>query len=117
MKKNDHSETLKSLVSHNIRQFRIDSGLSQTELAKKVGISLPYLIAIESGIKWPSSATLAALAYSLGLEPYVLLLLEGMSSKEIKKFMVKLEKDILAVAGKSLKQLDNIVKKGGTGKK
>jgi transcriptional regulator with XRE-family HTH domain len=117
MKKKDHSETVKSLLSRNLRQLRVDSGLSQAELAKKAGISIPYLGAVERGDKWPSPTTLAALAHSLGLEPYVLLLPEGMSSKEIKKFMVKLEKDILAVAGKSLKQLGSIVKEGGSGKK
>jgi hypothetical protein len=31
--------------------------------------------------------------------------------------MDKLEKDILTIAGQSLKQLNSIVKEGGTGKK
>ena len=117
MKKSDRDETLKILLSRNIRQFRGDSGLSQTELAKKAGISVPYLGAVERGDKWPSPATFAALAHSLSLEPYVLLLPESMSSQEIKKFMIKLEKDILAVAGKSLKRLNSIVKEGSPEKK
>jgi DNA-binding XRE family transcriptional regulator len=41
MKKNKRGETLKSLLSSNIKLFRTDSGLSQAVLAEKAGISIP----------------------------------------------------------------------------
>jgi len=112
MNKNKHGEALKSLLSHNLRLYRIHSGLSQAELAEKAGISVPYLGAVERGDKWPSPNTLSALAQSLGHEPYALLLPEGRSSQEIKKFIVKLEKDISALVNQSVKTLNTNVKEG-----
>ena len=74
--------------------------------AEKAGISTPYLGAVERGDKWPSPATLVALARSLGHEPYALLLPEGKSSQELKKFVIKLEKDISALVHQSVKLLN-----------
>lgn len=37
-----------------IRMKRISKGISQTELAKKLGITQPYLYQIESGRRTPS---------------------------------------------------------------
>jgi len=110
MDKNKRGEALKSLLSRNIRLYRVHSGLSQAELAEKAGISIPYLGAVERGDKWPSPTTLAALAFSLGHEPYALLLPEGRSSQEIKKFIGKLEKDISALVNQSVKALYNSAK-------
>ena len=117
MNKNKRGEALKILLSRNIKLYRVNSGLSQAELAEKAGISVPYLGAVERGDKWPSPTTLAALASSLGHEPYALLLPEGRSSQEIKKFIVKLEKDISALVNQSVKALNNIVKEASLEKK
>jgi transcriptional regulator with XRE-family HTH domain len=112
MKKNDRGEALKSLLSHNIKLFRVDSGLSQAELAEKAGISTPYLGAIERGDKWPSPATLAEIAFSMGIEPYDLFKPESASSREVKKIIAKLAKDISAFAGQSAKLLNSVAKEG-----
>ena len=112
MKKNDRGEALKSLLSRNIKLFRVDSGLSQAELAEKAGISAPYLGAVERGDKWPSPATLAEIAFSLGIEPYDLLKPEGAHSREVKKIITKLARDISALAGQSAKLLNSVTKEG-----
>jgi len=117
MDKNKRGEALKSLLSRNIKLYRLHSNFSQAELAEKAGISIPYLGAVERGDKWPSPATLAALARSLGYEPYVLLLPESRSSQEIKKFMIKLDKDISALVNRSVKTLNTNVKDVGQEKK
>jgi transcriptional regulator with XRE-family HTH domain len=117
MNKNKRGEALKSLLSHNIKLYRLHCGLSQAELAEKAGISVPYLGAVERGDKWPSPTTLAALASSLGHEPYTLLLPEGRSSQEIKKFIVKLEKDISALVNQSVRVLNTITKEASMEKK
>jgi transcriptional regulator with XRE-family HTH domain len=117
MNKNKRGEALKTLLSRNIRLYRLHSGLSQAELAEKAGISVPYLGAVERGDKWPSPTTLAALAHGLGHEPYALLLPEGRSSQEIKKFIVKLEKDISALVNQSVKVLNTIAKESVPEKK
>ena len=113
MKKNSRGEALKSLLSRNIKLFRVDSGLSQAELAEKAGISAPYLGAVERGDKWPSPATLAEIAFSLGIEPYDLFKPESAHSREAKKIIAKLARDISALAGQSAKLLNSIAKDGG----
>jgi len=118
MRKNNRGEALKSLLSRNIKLFRINSGLSQAELAEKAGISVPYLGAVERGDKWPGPATLAEIAHGLGLEPYALLKPENTSSQEVRKVIMKLEKDISALVNESVKALNTIAKdSGGPGKK
>jgi len=110
MKKNVRGNALKSLLSGNIRLFRVDSGLSQAELAEKAGISTPYLGAVERGDKWPSPATLAEIARGLGVEPYDLFKPESASSREVRKIIAKLVKDISAFAGQSAKLLNSLAK-------
>jgi transcriptional regulator with XRE-family HTH domain len=115
-KKNNQGEALKALLSRNIKLYRVHSGLSQSELAEKAGISIPYLGAVERGDKWPSPATLAGIARSLGLEPYDLLKPENTSSREVRKTVAKLTKDISALVNETVKTLNNIAKDGGTDK-
>nr|AGS53557.1 hypothetical protein [uncultured bacterium contig00062] len=118
MKKNKRGDALKSQLSRNIRQFRVNSGLSQEELAEKAGISVPYLGAIERGEKWPGPATMGEIANSLGVEPHDLLRPENASSREVRKVVDKLAKDISALVGESIKMLNNIARdSGGPGKK
>jgi transcriptional regulator with XRE-family HTH domain len=110
MNKDKRGNALKSQLSRNLKLYRVHSGLSQAELAEKACISVPYLGAVERGDKWPSPSTLAAIAHSLGYEPYALLLPESKSPQEIRKFVLKLEKDISALVNESVKLLNNIVK-------
>ena len=117
MKKNVRGEALKSLLSSNIRLFRVDSGLSQAELAEKAGISAPYLGAVERGDKWPSPATLAEIAGSLGIEPYDLFKPESVSSREVRKIISKLAKEVVAFAGQSAKLLNSVAKEANPEKK
>ena len=91
MKKNVRSDALKSLLSSNIKLFRVDSGLSQAELTE--------------------------IAYSLGIEPYDLFKPESASSREVKKIINKLAKEVLAFAGQSAKLLNSVAKEGGPEKK
>jgi transcriptional regulator with XRE-family HTH domain len=115
-KKNNRGEALKTLLSRNIKLYRVHSGLSQAELAEKAGMSIPYLGAVERGEKWPSPATLAEIARGLGLEPYDLLKPENSSSREVRKAVAKLTKDISALVNETVKTLNNIAKEGGADK-
>jgi len=117
MKKNVRGNALKSLLSNNIRLFRVDSGLSQAELAEKAGISTPYLGAVERGDKWPSPATLAEIAHGLGVEPYDLFKPESASSREVRKIIAKLARDISVFAGQSAKLLNSLAKESVQEKK
>ena len=110
MKENSKKgEVLRSLVGLNIKRFRINSGLSQEEMAEKAGISVPYLGAIERGEKWPSPATFAGIAQGLGVEPCDLMKPESASSQELKKITQKLINDITVLVNQSAKKMNTIV--------
>jgi transcriptional regulator with XRE-family HTH domain len=106
----EKGEVLKSLVSLNIKRFRVNSGLSQEELAEKAGLSVPFLGAIERGDKWPSPTTFAGLAEGLGVEPYDLMKPEDASSLEIKKIVTTLVKDITVLVNRSVKMMNTVVR-------
>lgn len=61
-------ETIRLIFGLKLRQLRIDSGLSLTELATKTGISVSYLNEIEKGKKYPKGTKVATLAEALNTE-------------------------------------------------
>lgn len=67
-------ESLKEIYAKNIKNLREQKGLTQAQLAEKVKLAEKYLSAIERGANWGSFTTLIALANSLDVEPYELLL-------------------------------------------
>jgi len=102
-------EVLNSLLGMNIKRFRVNSGLSQEELAEKAGISVPFLGAIERGEKWPSPSNLAGIAQGLKVHPYDLLKPEESASQDIKKITSKLIKDITGLVNQSVKMMNTVV--------
>jgi len=105
----ENGEILNSLLGLNIKQFRVNSGLSQEELSEKAGISVPFLGAIERGEKWPSPSTLAGIAQGLEVNPYDLLKPEGAASQDIKKITSKLIKDISLLVNQATKMMNKVV--------
>ena len=61
------------LLGKRLKIARIERGLSQAEISKKVGISVNYVSLIENGKKFPSLRTLANLAEHLGVSTASLL--------------------------------------------
>ena len=56
-----------------IREFRLQSGLSQDELADRMDISTPYVSMLEGGKRYPSIEMLIRIAIALGVRPGALL--------------------------------------------
>jgi len=104
---------LRSLVSLNIKRFRLNAGLSQEELAERAGISVPYMGALERGEKWPSPDTFAGLAQGLGVEPHDLMRAENASSREVGRIVGKLIADINALVSDSLNAMNTTVRESG----
>ena len=102
-------EVLNSLLGMNIKRFRVNSGLSQEELAEKAYISVPFLGAIERGEKWLSPSNLAGIAQGLSVHPYDLLKPEESASQDIKKITTKLIKDITGLVNQSVKMMNTVV--------
>lgn len=50
-----------------LRRARTDAGLTQTELARRIGVTQPMVAAWESGAREPSVATFRRLVRALGL--------------------------------------------------
>lgn len=60
-------------IGQRLRARREAQGLTQAELAERVGITDNYLSAVERGVKLPTLPTLDALATALDTQPVELL--------------------------------------------
>lgn len=56
-------------VSATLRRLRRDSGLTQAELAKRVGVPASVLSAYENGRRDPGASTMLRIARAAGFEP------------------------------------------------
>jgi transcriptional regulator with XRE-family HTH domain len=54
-----------TLFGENVRRFRANAGVSQRELARRVGISSVYLCYIEAGARKPSLEVATRIARAL----------------------------------------------------
>jgi len=68
----EHDRTaLAHAVAMRVIGYRIDHGLSQTELARMLGMHQPAIARLEAGDHEPSLATLSRLARGLGVEFHI----------------------------------------------
>lgn len=61
---------IKSLLGQNLKALRKESGMSQMQLAEKVGVTFNFINDIENGKKWISPATLSKLCSAFDVQPY-----------------------------------------------
>ena len=66
-------EELRQVFRDNMRKRRMDIGLSQVDLAERLGVFQPYISDLESGRKSPLMETLADIAEALETTPAKLL--------------------------------------------
>jgi len=64
---------LSRILGGNVREIRKARGLTQTELAARMGVSQFAVSAIENGERWPTRKTMLALCQALNTSPAVLL--------------------------------------------
>lgn len=70
----------KKAVGNRIKTLRAQNSMSQEILSERCGIFRTYLSRIESGLANPTLVVLVALAHSLDIEPYELLLVDKHST-------------------------------------
>jgi transcriptional regulator with XRE-family HTH domain len=61
------SEDVRRMVGHNVRRLRIAAGLSQAELAERMGVDRAYVSGLELGQRNPTIVTLWHIAKALGV--------------------------------------------------
>lgn len=71
MKKQRRSEKLK--FGHAIRQFRLETGLSQDDLADRLDMYKSYVSALENDHRSPSPEMLLRLGRAMGVAPGAIL--------------------------------------------
>jgi len=99
-------ETIKNLLSHNIRLYRETMGYSQEVLAEIAGISPPFLGAIERGEKWPSPETLAGIAMGLKVNPYDLFKPEHIVSGDVHRLTEKMLEEIQTSVNQTIRDIN-----------
>lgn len=87
----------KGAFMHKIREFRIQNGLTQMDLAVIIGVSKQSISAYETGEREPMVNTLAKIAIALGTTPDELI--------EFKKIHDELSEDILEMIQKTKKPI------------
>ena len=78
-----NEESLRNLLSRNIKRYRQRKGWSQAKLAEKMDISTNYLSDIESKRGWVSAFSLVKLANALEIEVFELFKLEAETPADV----------------------------------
>jgi transcriptional regulator with XRE-family HTH domain len=63
------SDDVRRMVGQNVRRLRIAAGLSQAELAERMGVDRAYVSGLELGQRNPTVVTLWHLGRALGVKP------------------------------------------------
>jgi transcriptional regulator with XRE-family HTH domain len=77
------SKDVRVLVGENVRRYRIAAGMSQAELAERMGVDRAYISGLEGGARNPTVLTLWHTAVALGVDIASLLIDE--TRKTIKR--------------------------------
>jgi transcriptional regulator with XRE-family HTH domain len=97
---------LRSLLSSNIKAYRLEKGYSQAELAEKADISIPFLSAIECCNKWPHPETLAQIAEALSIDVFQLFKPPVRQITNIKAVITQMSENVEAVLHKALEDIN-----------
>jgi len=89
-------ESLRNLLSQNIKRYRQRKGWSQAKLAEKMDISTNYLSDIETKRGWVSAFSLAKLATALEIEVFELFKPEEETTTDALSFVNKCLEDFAA---------------------
>ena len=78
-----------------IRKYRKQAGLTQEEMARRLGVTAPAVNKWEKGSTQPDIALLAPIARLLGISTDILLSFrDTLSSEEIAAFVKKIDRDL-----------------------
>lgn len=94
---------IRDIVAGNIKRYRIKAGLTQAELAQKIGKTVERICQVENNVSTTKLVTLDQIAEALGVEPYQLLL-----TKEFPQYE-KLSPDLVHLIAVLQKQPEDVI--------
>ncbi|MBJ7532874.1 helix-turn-helix transcriptional regulator [Rhodomicrobium vannielii ATCC 17100] len=68
---------VRRLVGENVRRYRLAAGLTQEQVAERMGVDRAYVSSLEAGTRNPTVITLWHAAQALGVEVHLLLRASG----------------------------------------
>ncbi|MDR3284110.1 MAG: helix-turn-helix domain-containing protein [Treponema sp.] len=95
-------QTLKNILSTNIKCLRSRREWSQVKLARELDISTNFLADIETGKSWVSVSTLVKLANILDVDVFELFKPEETAKDETQAIMTRLVQDISITLNQTL---------------
>ena len=101
------AEDYNKLIGTRVKMLRITKGISQTELAKQIGVTQTHLSNIENGKNYPNSETIEKIAKGLGVEVFELFVVEHLAEIDNEKLLKELN-SILKNDSKLLKTVYKI---------
>jgi transcriptional regulator with XRE-family HTH domain len=72
---------IRRLVGENLRSYRLRAGLSQEELAARMGVEQGYVSGLEAGARNPTIVTIWQASEALGVDPAALFTLPTQALK------------------------------------
>ncbi len=66
-------KSLNKKLGEHLKKFRQEKGMSQGDIARKLGIHRSYISGIERGVRNPTIKNVERIAVALGVSPYKLL--------------------------------------------
>ena len=93
------AESIKTILGRNIKNYRLKSGLSQSQLAEIVDVSFRYISYVECGKSFPSAEVLDAIAKALRVPVHTLFCqspssLNSESMADIKSALIEAAEEI-----------------------
>jgi transcriptional regulator with XRE-family HTH domain len=85
---------IREILAKNMKIYRNALGLTQAQLAEKIGTSTHYIGMIETQNKFPSPEMVEKIAIALGIDTIDLFSIEKRLSKNIKTYRKTVLKDI-----------------------
>ena len=110
----DKAQTLRKILSLNIKKYRELHGITQEKLAEKAGISANMMNDIEGCRTWVSDKTLVKLCSALQIDCYRLLISLKLTDTDIAKTVITdVGVDLQKIRKYINNSLDNVLKSCG----
>ncbi len=96
---------IRNILACNMKKFRREQGLSQSQLAEKVGTAPNYISNMEAEKQFPSSQMIEKLASALGVDSVELFGTEEYQREELRQLRDELVGEIRKVMDRAIQRI------------